>query len=248
MRLVQAHLDLARAEIGEILDEVKAVIALAGLAIGAVLLAALLLGIGLFLFLGEWIFGSMGWGILHGTLLLTGIAVAAGVAAVDYGARRIAANLLGGVVIGIAVGVVFGLDLTWRGWSALGEAVVPTWAADTRPLITAVVAVGLVFGLLGAFAGRGGGIRGILGGFVGGAIVGALLGAVTAIPLGPRVGAGIGVAVALIAWIALMGMGIARRGVDTDALKKRFTPDETIETTKETIEWVRRRTPLGPAS
>jgi hypothetical protein len=41
---------------------------------------------------------------------------------------------------------------------------------------------------------------------------------------------------------------VAREGIDGDALKARFWPDETITTTKETIEWVRERTPLGPRS
>jgi hypothetical protein len=39
-----------------------------------------------------------------------------------------------------------------------------------------------------------------------------------------------------------------RTGVDGEALMKRFTPTETIELTKETIEWVRARTPLAPKS
>ena len=43
-----------------------------------------------------------------------------------------------------------------------------------------------------------------------------------------------------------MGAGVAREGIDMDVLKARFWPRETIETTKETIEWVRKRTPLGP--
>ena len=33
-----------------------------------------------------------------------------------------------------------------------------------------------------------------------------------------------------------------------DSLKARFTPSQTIETTKETIEWVREQTPLGRKS
>ena len=52
----------------------------------------------------------------------------------------------------------------------------------------------------------------------------------------------------LIAWPILAGYGVARRGIDTEALKARFYPTQTIETTKETIEWVRERTPLGPKS
>lgn len=61
-RLVGAHVELAKAEIGEIADEIKKVVALVGIAIGAAIIAGLLLTVGLPLFLGEWIFGSIGWG------------------------------------------------------------------------------------------------------------------------------------------------------------------------------------------
>ena len=52
----------------------------------------------------------------------------------------------------------------------------------------------------------------------------------------------------LVAWPIAAGFGVAREGIDTEALKARFYPTKTIETTKETIEWVRARTPLGPRS
>ena len=41
-RLFRAHVDLAKAEVGEIVDEVKRMVALIGVAIGVVILAALL--------------------------------------------------------------------------------------------------------------------------------------------------------------------------------------------------------------
>jgi hypothetical protein len=45
-----------------------------------------------------------------------------------------------------------------------------------------------------------------------------------------------------------MGVTVAREGIDTDALKARFWPQTTIDTTKETIEWAKARSPLGPTS
>ena len=66
--------------------------------------------------------------------------------------------------------------------------------------------------------------------------------------LRPRVGAAIGVTVGLIAWIGMMGAEVARRGVDTEELKKRFIPQKTIDMTKETIEWARARMPLSRKS
>jgi MFS family permease len=243
-RLVAAHVDLAKAELGDILDEIKGVAVLSGVAIGALILAGLLFGVGLFLFLAEWLFGSIGWGVLHGPLFLTGVAIAAVLAALGYGGGRIGLNFGLAVLVGVLVGVVLGADLTNRAWSALGDSIATNYSADVRPLVVAAATLALLGGLLGLIAGaRGGGIGGAIAGLLVGAIVGALLGA-----LGPRVGAAIGVTVALIAWPVFMGIGVARTGIDTDKLKDRFYPKATIDTTKETIEWVRKRTPLGPAS
>ena len=69
-RLLDAHVELAKAEFADIGDEIKRVAVFAGIAIGAAIFAGLLLGVGLPLFFGEWIFGSIGWGILLGLLLL----------------------------------------------------------------------------------------------------------------------------------------------------------------------------------
>jgi uncharacterized membrane protein (DUF485 family) len=247
---VSAHKELAQAEFADITDALKRAAVLIGVAIGAGIFATLLVGVGTPLFLGEWIFGSIGWGILLGLLLMLAIAVAAGVTTLD--ARRswgIGLPLLGGALIGIIVGVVLGLDLTNRAWTALGDAAAPGLDPSSRPLVLAVVSLAVIGGVLGLIAGGvGGGVGAAIGGLVGGAIAGALLGALTAIATGPRVGAAIGVASGLIAWIALMGLDIARHGVDTEELKQRFWPERTIEATKETIEWARERMPLSRRS
>jgi uncharacterized membrane protein (DUF485 family) len=245
-RLVGAHVELAKAEFADITDAIKRVAILVGLAIGAVIFGLLLVAIGTPLFLGELLFGSIGWGILLGLLLLVAIAVAAGILALDAGrARGVAWPFLAAAVIGIVVGVVLGLDLTNRAWTALGDAAATGLDPSSRPLVLAAVSLAVIGGVLGLISGAvGGGAGAAIGGLVGGAVAGALLGALTAIATGPRVGAAIGVAVGLIAWIGLMGLDVARRGVDTDELKHRFWPERTIEVTKETIEWARERMPL----
>jgi len=249
-RLVDAHLELARAEFEEITDAIKRAAALVGVAIGAAIFAGLLVAIGTPLFLGEWLFGSIGWGILLGLLLLLAVAVAAGVLALDmsksWGVGR---PFVAAAAIGIVVGVVLGLDLTNRGWTALGDAAFTGLDPATRPLVLAAASLAAIFGVLGLIAGGvNGGPGAAIGGLVGGAIGGALLGALTAIATGPRVGAAIGVAVGLIVWVALMGLDIVRHGVDMDELKERFWPDRTIEVTKETIEWAREQMPLKRGS
>jgi hypothetical protein len=247
-RLAAAHIELGKAELGEIMAEVGRVAVLAGLAFGAVLLVGFLLPIGTFLFLGEWLFGSLGWGVLHGTLLLLGVVVAAGAVAVGRSGGTVGLWLLAAVAIGVAFGLLFGLDLSNQGWARLGEQVAPTIGSDVRPLAVATAVLALVGAVVGLLIGARGGMGGAIAGLVGGAIVGAVLGAFSAIAFGPQVGAAVGVAIGLIAWPVLLGADLARRGVDGEALAAKFTPRQTIDMTKETIEWVRAQTPLGPKS
>jgi hypothetical protein len=248
--LVRAHVELARAEFAEIVDEIKRVAVLVGLAFVALLTVSVLLPIGISLFVGETLFGSMGWGVLHGTLLLLGLAMAAVLVALGVGGGRISIDFVIAALAGLAVALALGLNLTNRLWTTLGNSYATNIVPDFRPLIVGGVVLAVVLGLFGLIAGaRGGG--GFVGAFVGavaGAIFGALVGMLSAVALGPRVGAAIGVTVALIIWPIAMSIGVARQGVDTAALKARFWPDETIETTKETVEWVRERTPLGRRS
>lgn len=249
-RLVGAHVDLAKAEAGDIVDNVKRMVGLAGVAIGLLVLAAMLLFIGGTLFLGEWLFGSIGWGVLLGTLLFIDLALVALLAALDVSGRRIGVAFLLAVAVGAGVGLLLAFDVLHQGWRALGDAVATTIVADepTRTILTAVVGLAVIAGLIGFIGGIRGGIGSAIGGLVAAAIVGALIGWVTSIPIAAQVGAALGVLVALIAWPVLAGMDVMRTGIDGEAIAKKFTPDETIELTKETIEWVRARTPLVPKS
>ena len=69
MRMVDAHLALLRAELAVVGREIAIIAGLGFAALTLALLTLVLVYVGTFLFLGEWLFGSMGWGILHGTLL-----------------------------------------------------------------------------------------------------------------------------------------------------------------------------------
>lgn len=81
-----------------------------------------------------------------------------------------------------------------------------------------------------------------------GGLVGLLLGPLTAIDYDPSPAAGAAVVVGLVVWLAAMAVDAWRRGVDLEALRSRYWPAETIETTKETIEWLREQRPLGRKS
>lgn len=248
-RLVRAHIALARAEASEIVDEVKRLVGFVLLALALLFIVGLLLALGLPLFLGEWLFGSLGWGVLLGAFLLLDLALVAVLVALGSSRGRLGFTFGLSAVIGIAVGLVLGLDLAHRGWTSLGEQVGPNLDPATRPLVIAVVALAVVGGILGLIAGlRGGGRGTAFGALLGGAILGALAGLISSTTIAPTVGAALGVWIGLIAWPILAGRSVMRTGIDTEALKQRFTPDQTIELTKETIEWARARTPLAPKS
>jgi hypothetical protein len=52
----------------------------------------------------------------------------------------------------------------------------------------------------------------------------------------------------LLFWPIVAAVFVFRHGIDTAKLRNRFVPVQTIETTKETIEWVREQMPLGRKS
>ncbi|HXG25442.1 MAG TPA: phage holin family protein [Candidatus Binatia bacterium] len=251
-RLLRAHIDLAKAEASEIAGNVGRVVGLVVVGLVFAFIAGLLLVIGGLLFLGEWLFGSIGWGVLLGFLLLLDVALVTILAALDVSGRRIGASFGIAAVIGIAVGLLLGFDILHQGWRALGDAVAQPVVADEgwRTALTAMVVVGLIAGVLGLVGAlRGGsGASGAIAAFVGLAILGALLGWITSITISAQVGAALGVLVALIAWPVLAGRDVMGQGIDGEALKDKFMPNETINLTKETIEWVRARTPLVPKS
>ena len=252
-RLLTAHIDLAKAEAADIAGAVGRLVAMFAVAFVLILFAATLLTIGGLLFLGEWLFGSIGWGVLLGTVLLIDLALVAVLMGLDVSGSRIGSSFVIAVAIGVVVGLVLGLDLTHRGWDALAANVAAQFDPAERTRNLAVGSLGIIGAILGLIfgiraGGRDGVIKRAIVGAIVGLLVGALLGWLGSITIGAQVGAAIGVLVALIAWPVLAGRDLARAGIDGDALKTKFTPEETITLTKETIEWVRARTPLVPKS
>lgn len=247
--LAKAHIDLAKAEFSAIKGEITRVLALAGIAIAVVLFALILVVIGTSLFLGEWLLGSIGWGVLHGTLLFAAIALACTVAALGMSSGRIGRAFIIAVILGVIVGVGLALGLPNRAYRSIGESMLPTVEAGIRPLVAGMIlvgVVGLVIGVIGAFRASGAGAR--VSSILGATVVGVVLGAISAIEAGAQVGAAIGITVGYLVWIALMAMDIARSGVDTDALMARFYPTQTIETSKETLAWLQSKMPPGTGS
>ena len=72
---MRAHIDLAKAEMEEVGREIGRASGLAAAAIALLILMSLLVAIGGMLFAGEWLFGSIGWGVLLGAELLIAVAL-----------------------------------------------------------------------------------------------------------------------------------------------------------------------------
>ena len=243
-RLVTTHVELARTELSEIAERAKAAAALIAIAIALVLFLAILVPVGTTLFLGEWLFGSIGWGVLHGTLLCAALVVVLVLGALEIPRRHLATSLVGALALGIAVAVVLGFAWPNQLFSKVGDSLFPGLDTGVRPLVAGVALGALVVGIALLLVGaRAGGAGGALGGLVGGAVLGALGGAFLAISFSLHVGIALGICALFIAWPAFAATAL--RSFDPGALKARYWPSATIETTKETIEWVRARTPLG---
>jgi len=233
---------LAKAELAVILADVKQVAALAALALALLLYIALLVPVGTALFLGEWIFGSMGWGILHGTLFSIGTAVILVLIALRVSRTYIAGTLVLAAAVGVIVGVVLGLALPNAAYASIAEAAAPGSETGMGPLLVGVAIWGAIFAVAGLVVGaRASGAGGAIGGFFAGAILGALFGAFTAISFGPQVGAALGVTVTLVLWPALAALRL--RGYDWEALKQRFMPQASIDAALETKAYVEARLP-----
>ena len=233
---------LAKAELAVILEDVKQVAIQVGIAIALVLYIALLVSVGTALFLGEWLFGSMGWGILHGTLFCVATAVVLVLGALRISRRYLAGTLLGALVIGVVVGTVLGLAWPNAAYAAIGESLYPTVDAGIRPLLVGLTLWGTILAFIGLVVGaRAGGVGGALGGFVLGAVAGVLLGAFTAISFSLQVGIALGVTATLIAWPLLASLAL--RDYDWEALKLRFMPSASIAAAEESMAWAKARMP-----
>ena len=264
--LVQSHFRLLSTELSEIMDEVKKALALGAAAIGLILMASLLVFVGTILWLDEWVFGSIGWGVVHGGFGLIGIAVVLGLAIIPRSGPRIGLGLFVALLVAAAVFLILWLRLTSQAFGWIGDGNLfglfsnmtspfdgkATDAAD-RPVVAAAVVLGVLFGVLGAIGGLflGSGIVRRVGAAIALAVVagaaGALLGALLGVPMSW----GCALAVALAAFFVLFPILAAvfvLPNADWDEMKKRLTPTQTIETTKETIEWVREQMPLGRKS
>lgn len=204
------------------------------------------MAVGTALVYGEIVWGSIAWGLIQAPFFYFALAIALALYALGVGVRAILTDLGLASLVGLVVVLGLAGDLATAFWTVVAAEVVPDLDPTLGRILIAVGTIGLLGGLLGVIVrGVRGGPRAARDGFVGGFIVGAVIGLLMALGIENRVAGAIGVTVALAAWSAFMGYRVQREGIDMDAFVARFIPQKTIDTTRETTEWVRSRTPLG---
>ena len=237
--LIGSHIDLAKAEFSEIAGQVKRAAALGCVALLLLFLSGMLIAVGTLLFVGEAVFGSIGWGLLDGSELLIATAMLLVFAIIDLSWARVLSSFLVALGVGLVVAGVLAVDWNW---------VSHHYSGMPAAVVLAVAASVLVIGVLGAVLGSAFGRWPAVGGFVVGTVCGVLVGVLAVFGPGLRVAAAVGMAALLLFWPVVAAVFVFRHGIDTAKLRKRFVPEQTIETTKETIEWVREQMPLGRKS
>jgi hypothetical protein len=246
--LFQSHVDLFKAEIGEILDQLKIISALAGCALALAFMTGTLLYVGGFLFEGEWLFGSIGWGLAHGVLFGIALIAILGLAIVGASRRAALGSFLVAVLITAGIAWLCGSNVAYNAANnAAGQLAFPLNGTVAVALLGGGVIGAIVFALmLGRVAGRGG----FIGGLVLGLLIGALVGwIIAAAPWTWPPAIGFAITIGLIAW-PILDVVMALPGLDPGARFAKLYPSQSIEAAKETRAWVEeewktRRSKLG---
>jgi len=244
--LLEAHGALLQAELAEIGGEIGRIAAMVGGIIALALFAALLLSVGGALFLGEWLFGSIGWGVALGALVCVGVIVTLALGIVGAPRRVMGGGFLVGLGVAIIAAAILAADLPRRiaqsladGLTSGGGGLDPHWAPTIVGLVVIAVALGLL-GFLAAAraAGVGAGIGGAVVGLVLGACIGALLGGLTFSRHG---GVAVGIAVGLLAWPMASAALLRGARFDPTARFRGLWPRESYDAAMATKAWLQQR-------
>ncbi len=242
--MLGAHLGLLKAELALSGKQLGIIAGLGGLAVALLFLALLLVYIGSCLFFGELLFGSMGWGILHGTLLN---AVIIGGIAVDLAGgsmRRYGWGVVIGIVMGVLTAAVLATNALPHGAASVaGEAersiaLARNFLATLAGLAVGALALAIVGGILGWRREMRG--RPLIWVIVAAAVVGAIIGAIVGSTLWSYAGAAaIGVSVGLLSMI-IVGLLLAyQHGFDPEARYAGLVPQRSIDALEESRDLVK---------
>ncbi len=235
-KLLNAHIDLLKAEINEILSQVAVIAGQAGAILLFGLVTFSMLYVGGLLFLGEWLFGSIGWGFAHGVLL--GLAIIVNVGLVIAGAKgtRLVAAFVVALVVMFVVSLLCGSNVAYDAANSLsGNFAQPIGTPGVVALVAGIVFGAVLFTLLlSVVSGR----NGAIGGFFLGAILGALLGwLIAGAPWTWQPAFGFAITIALLAWI-ILAVVFAVPGLDPAAKFSKMYPQKSVESFDETRAWL----------
>lgn len=236
-RLLRAHVDLLKAEIAEIVDQIKLLATLAGVALAILLFVASMLYVGGFLFLGEWLFGSIGWGFAHGVLFGLALVVSLMLAILGASAGSNVGGFLAGVAVAVGLALLAGSNVGYNTAGYFAQNLVPPLNSAGFVALAAGAVVGAVlFALLmwRAVGGAGGLIAGLLVGMVLGGIIGwVVAGAPWTWP--PAIA--FGITIGLVAW-PIVSAALAIPGLDVAKRFGRLYPRQSMEAANETRAWL----------
>ncbi len=236
MALLKAHIDLFKAELNGIMGEIKMLATQAGIALVIALMTGILFWVGGFLFAGEWLFGSIGWGLAHGVLLGLALIVALALAIVGARARYAVTSFLISVVFVVIVALACGSNVGYNQAALIGTNLAsPLGAPGVVALIGGLIIGALLFAIL---LGIVGGVRGALGGLFVGLIPGAIVGwLIAGAPWTWPPAVGFAITVGLIAW-PILNVIICFPRLDPAERFKRLYPRQSVEAANETRAWL----------
>ena len=236
MALLHAHIDLFKAELDAIMGEIKMLATQAGLILVFALMTGILLYVGGFLFEGEWLFGSIGWGLAHGVLLGIAVIVALVLAILGAGARHSITSFVVSLLLVIVIAVACGSNVGYNQAVLVGQNLAsPFGNPGFVALIGGLIVGAIVFAILLGFAAGG---RAAFGGVFLGILLGAIVGWVIAgAPWTWPPAAGFAITIGLIAW-PILNTSFAFRRLDPTARFKRLYPQQSIDAANETRAWL----------
>lgn len=245
MRMLEAHLALLRAELAVVGQELGIIAGLAAGALVLLLIALLLIYIGGWLFFGDWLFGSMGWGIIHGTLLNVAVIGLIAINLAGGSQRGYFVGLFAGVVVALIVGVALsfniGNDLAeWgAGLLAAPEALDKNWVPTLLGLIVgAILTAAAVLGI-----GIWKGLRGkpLLWAMLAAAAAGGFTGALVASTRydNPDGVGGLAIMLGLLTWMIVGGLLAYWQGFDPEARYEGLVPRRSIESLEVTRDFLK---------
>jgi hypothetical protein len=247
MALLQAHVDLLKTELADIGAELKQVAALVGGIFAFLFYLSVLIPVGLSLFFGEFLFGSMLWGVILGTLGAIGVIVLLGLRIVEAPRPIVRNASAAAFVVTVVVAVLLGANvfhqLAVAASDALRNGPLPSLDPGWGPAIVGIVVGGLLLAIgFTALVRRLGVQVNLLLVVLFGGLAGALLGwELAGTTFSWRGAVATGISLGLLAWSILMAVSYARSGADPAARFLRMWPRESYEMALETKTWLEER-------